>query len=67
MEYFEVRSQFDADSESQEHQPEEFQCLNYYPGMIAEWNEEEQAFREELFAIEFFGDGECFDTAHPSC
>jgi len=66
MEYYEVGSQFEADVETQEPESEEgFQCLNYYPGMIAEWNDEEQAFREELFEIEFFGDAECFETAHP--
>lgn len=66
MEYYEVRTQFETDMESQGPDAEEdFQCLNYYPGMIAEWNEEEQAYREELFAIEFFGDAECFETAHP--
>jgi hypothetical protein len=65
MEYFEDRSQSEADSESQEYQSEGFECLNYYPGMIAEWNERDEEFREGLFMMEFFGDAECFETTHP--
>ena len=65
MEYVEDRSQTEAASESQESASEDFECLNYYPGMIAEWHDRDEAFREEIFAMEFFGDAECFDTAHP--
>ncbi len=65
MEYYEDRSQSEVDSESQEHQSEGFECLNYYPGAIAEWYERDEEFREDLFMMEFFGDAECFETAHP--
>jgi hypothetical protein len=34
-------------------------CVNYYPGMLADLEEQEAERRERMFEQEFFGIGEC--------
>ncbi|MDQ7784460.1 MAG: hypothetical protein RDU20_16360 [Desulfomonilaceae bacterium] len=65
MEYMEHQSGTEGGSESREFGSEDFECLNYYPGMLADQHERDEEFREQLFAMEFFGDAECFEIADP--
>lgn len=41
-------------------------CVDYYPGMLADLEDRELERRERLFQQEFFGGTECFEGAEES-
>jgi hypothetical protein len=41
-------------------------CVNYYPGMLAEMEEREMERRDREFEQEFFGGSGCFEGAEES-
>lgn len=45
--------------------PDEGECVNYYPGMLMDLYDEDADFRERLFALQFFGAGEGIEV--PGC